>query len=263
MTINFNRIAIVADVASKTASEAYDKLSSMYQFAPERAITEGEVDVVVAIGGDGLMLKVLHRYLDQMVLFYGLNAGTVGFLLNPMNMDNLLERINSAQVFNLNPLQMKVTDTDDQVTTKLAINEISILRETNQAARLQVLVDEQERLERLVCDGVLVSTPAGSTAYNYAANGPIIPFTGNLLAMTPIAPFRPRRWHGALIPNHHKISIVNTDPYKRPISAVADFHEIREAVRVDIETLHNRPIRLLFDQGNSIEDKIMREMFIS
>lgn len=262
MTNNFTKIAIIADVASATASDAYDKLVSKYSLIAERDIETSDTEVILAIGGDGLMLKVLHRYINSNYHFFGLNAGTVGFLLNELNYDDLIERINFAQTVDINPLQMKVTDIDGVEHTKLAINEVSILRETNQAARLQILVNNKERLKQLVCDGVLVSTPVGSTAYNFAANGPIIPFDGNLLAMTPIAPFRPRRWSGALIPNHNEIVINNNDPYKRPISAVADFHEVRDAVKIVINTLTNRPIKLLFDHDNSIEDKITREMFI-
>lgn len=256
-----SKIAVVADLGSPLASKAYQELLSQYDFLSEGEIKKGEVDVIIALGGDGLMLKVLHRYLDYNVCFYGMNRGSIGFLMNTYEVPNLIARISNAVAYKLTPLEMKVTDIHGNTFNKLAINEVSLLRQTNQAAKIQISVANNISMEQLVCDGLLVSTPAGSTAYNFAANGPILPLNANLLALTPIAPFRPRRWRGALLTQDQTITLRNNEPLKRPVSASADFQECRDMQEMIILSRADKQLTLLFDQNNNIEDRIIKEMF--
>lgn len=255
------KIGCIADFSSKPAAKAYEDIMKQYNLIDANSLDLELCDAIVALGGDGLMLKVLHRYMGSNTKIYGMNRGSVGFLMNEYKPDNLIERINSANTYILHPLQMIVETSSSEVKQALAVNEVSLLRETNQAAKLQILVDDKLMLESLVADGIIVATPAGSTAYNYAANGPIIPLGGNLLSMTPISPFRPRRWRGALINKSKKITFNIMNAEKRPVSVVADFHEIRDIKSVTIIERSDIELNLLFDAENNIEDRIFKEQF--
>lgn len=260
----YNNIGIVADFSSKSASAAYTDIMQRYpNLIDANALDVANLDVVVALGGDGLMLKVMHRYIDSDVKIFGMNRGSVGFLLNKYSPENLVERIENASSITLYPLEMTVEDLNGEHRTALAINEVSLLRETNQSAKLRIVIDGVERMPQLVCDGILVSTPAGSTAYNFAANGPIIPLNANVLAMTPISPFRPRRWRGALLSHKNEIAIDIQEPEKRPVSAVADFHEVRDVRQVKIKQITDKFLTLLFDDESNIEERIIKEQFLT
>lgn len=251
-----NHIACVAD-QSAAAQEAKQDLEKIYDFCSLK-----KAEALIVLGGDGFMLHCLHSYMDLGIPFYGMNCGTVGFLLNEHRNQNLLHRINFASKETLHPLKMTAKDTKGNVHNALAINEVSLLRETRQAARIRVNIDEKTRLPELVCDGILVATPAGSTAYNLSVNGPIIPLGTDLLALTPISPFRPRRWRGALLPHKATVNFTVLDPKKRPVSAVADFTEIRDVVEVEITEDSDTHLQLLFDEGHSLEERVIREQFV-
>jgi NAD+ kinase len=221
-----------------------------------------EADVIVPLGGDGFMLETLHAHLDLARPIYGMNLGTVGFLLNAYSQDGLEERIARAQAVELYPLRMRTCLADGEIREAIGINEVSIYRETRQAARLRIAIDGVARLPELVCDGVLVSTPAGSTAYNLSAHGPIIPLGANLLALTPISPFRPRRWRGALLSSRSCFRIDTLEPMKRPVSAVADFTEVRDVTSVEVWEDRSISFHLLFDPEHNLEERILKEQFI-
>jgi NAD+ kinase len=252
------RLERIAIVASDTpdAREAAARLTARYATVPE-----GKADVIVALGGDGLMLETLHRNMQAPVPIYGMNRGSVGFLMNEYREDDLLERINRAEMTRIHPLAMVARDASGLDHKALAINEVSLFRQTHQAAKLKISVDMKERIEELVCDGVLVATPAGSTAYNLSAYGPILPINTPLLALTPISPFRPRRWRGALVPNRAKVVIDVLEAGKRPVSAVADNKETRSVVRVAIEEARHIDLYMLFDEGHSLDERIISEQF--
>jgi NAD+ kinase len=220
-----------------------------------------EADVIVALGGDGLMLQTLHKFMASGKPIYGMNRGTVGFLMNEYHEDGLQERLAAAEESLIHPLAMCAIDAHGTIHTGRAINEVSLFRQTNQAAHLRILVDGKERLAQLDGDGVMVATPAGSTAYNLSAQGPIIPIGAALLALTPISPFRPRRWRGALLPDTAIVAIEVLDPEKRPTAAVADHHEVRFVQRVDIHMEHKIAMRMLFDPGHNLDERILREQF--
>ncbi len=221
-----------------------------------------DADVIVPLGGDGFMLETLHAHLALAKPIYGMNLGTVGFLLNSYDLDEVPARIARAQRVVLYPLRMRACLRDGTTVEAIGINEVSIYRESRQAAQLSVAIDEVVRLPELVCDGILVATPAGSTAYNLSAHGPIIPLTATLLALTPISPFRPRRWRGALLPAATRFLIENLDPAKRPVSAVADFTEVRAVNRVEIRQDRSLSFHLLFDPEHNLEERILKEQFI-
>jgi NAD+ kinase len=221
-----------------------------------------EADVIVPLGGDGFMLETLHAHLALGRPMYGMNLGTVGFLLNGYGVDGLEERVERAQRVDLFPLRMRARLADGEEVEAIGINEVSIYRETRQAAQLKIAIDGVARLPELVCDGVLVATPAGSTAYNLSAHGPIIPLGANLLALTPISPFRPRRWRGALLPSQSRFRVDSLDPGKRPVSAVADFTEVRDVISVEIWEDRSLAFRLLFDPEHNLEERILKEQFI-
>src|SRR5262252_5493598 len=253
-----HRFKHIAFVASDTASaqKARQLLVRRYGDAlPETA------DVVVALGGDGLMLATLQRFMNTGKPIYGMHRGTVGFLMNEYSDRDLLERLAAAQVTVIHPLLMRARDVAGRVHRHRAINEVSLFRQTYQAARLRILVDGKERLEELVADGVLLATPAGSTAYNLSVQGPIIPIGAPLLALTPISPFRPRRWDGALLPDRARVTIEVLDPGKRPVAAVADHDEVRSVRSVDIGMDHATTMHMLFDPGHSLDERIIREQF--
>ncbi|MDX6748806.1 NAD kinase [Geminicoccaceae bacterium 1502E] len=221
-----------------------------------------EAEVIVALGGDGFMLETLHATLDRRVPIYGMNLGTVGFLLNEYRTAELVERVKEAAPVDLHPLRMRAELQDGSVRDGLGINEVSVFRETRQAASLSIDIDGICRLPQLVCDGVLVATPAGSTAYNLSAHGPIIPVGADLLALTPISPFRPRRWRGALLPSRSRFTIHVLDAAKRPVSAVADYTEVRDVVRVEVWQDPEVKVRLLFDPEHNLEERILKEQFV-
>ncbi len=251
------KIALVADDAAE-AVEALQALQSQYDHvSPERA------DIIIALGGDGFMLETLHKFMGKQIPVYGMNLGSVGFLMNKYSKANLLNRLERAEAVVLHPLDMVATSHNGEQVLAKAINEISLLRETRQAAKLRILVDGVVRIKELICDGVLIATPAGSTAYNLSAHGPIIPIGGNLLALTPISAFRPRRWHGALLPHTAKVSIEVIDPVKRPVIAAADFTEVRNVLKVEVRENTDIALRLLFDQEHNLEKRIINEQFLS
>lgn len=251
----FERIAFVASQTAE-ASEALARLSGRYgNIEPENA------DVVVALGGDGLMLQTLHRFMRAGKPIYGMHRGTVGFLMNDFQEDELKQRLAAAQTTLIHPLVMRTTDSEGRKHESYAINEVSLFRQSYQAARLRILIDGKERLTELVADGVMVATPAGSTAYNLSVQGPIIPINAPLLALTPISPFRPRRWRGALLPDDAQVTIEVLEPAKRPVAAVADHNEVRQVIAVDVHMDHQISMHMLFDPGHSLDERILREQF--
>ncbi|HVW92333.1 MAG TPA: NAD kinase [Devosia sp.] len=220
-----------------------------------------EATAVVALGGDGLMLQTLHRVMALGIPVYGMNFGSVGFLMNDFDADNLLERLAAAKPTRIFPLEMDVTDIEGRHHTALALNEVSLFRATYQAVKVEILVDGQTRMDELICDGVLLATPAGSTAYNLSAHGPIIPITAPLLALTPISPFRPRLWRGAILSNRAVVTFRTREPEKRPVSAVADNVEFTHVVEVVAREDRSRSVTLLFDPGSSLEERVLIEQF--
>lgn len=253
------RIACLSDNTPK-AQAAYSELCTKYSFI-DIAGKRTKPDVIVALGGDGFMLQVLHRYMHRNIPVYGMNCGTVGFLLNSFHADNLLERIQNARRATLHPLVMYARTADGKERQELAINEVSLFRESRQAAKIRVSIDHVVRVHDLIADGILVATPAGSTAYNFSAGGPIIPLNGGLLALTPIAPFRPRRWGGALLNHQSSITFEVLDAEKRPVSAVADFTEVRDVISVSVFEDRKISLSLLFDPEHNLEERIMSEQF--
>jgi NAD+ kinase len=251
----FKRIAFAAS-ETPAAQRARRRLIERYGDAEAE-----KADVIVALGGDGLMLATLQRYMNSGKPIYGMHRGTVGFLMNEFSEQGLLERLAAAHVTVIHPLLMRARDAKDKVHRHHAINEVSLFRQSYQVARLRILIDEKERLAELVGDGVLLSTPAGSTAYNLSVQGPIIPIDAPLLALTPISPFRPRRWRGALLPDRAQVTIEVLDAVKRPVAAVADHNEVRSVRSVDIGMDHSVSMHMLFDPGHSLEDRILSEQF--
>jgi NAD+ kinase len=224
-------------------------------------VDAADADVIIALGGDGLMLQTLHASMKDGTPIFGMNCGSVGFLMNRYEEDNLLERLEQAKLSLLHPLKMTATSADGQTHEALAINEVSLLRESAQAAKLKISIDDRVRMEELICDGVLVSTPAGSTAYNLSAHGPILPIEAALLALTPISAFRPRRWRGAILPEVAKVSISMLENEKRPVSAVADHAEFRNIVKVDIQQDRRHQLFMMFDADHSLDERILTEQF--
>ena len=250
------RIAFTASNAP-IAQAALAALSRRYGDHAEQG-----ADVIVALGGDGFMLATLHRTQDNPAPVYGMNRGTVGFLMNEYSEHGLEERLEAAEEAVINPLSMRAETADGVVHQALAINEVSLLRAGPQAARLRISVDGKLRMAELVCDGALVATPAGSTAYNYSAHGPILPIGSDVLALTAMAAFRPRRWRGALVPNTSLVSFDVLDPDKRPVMAEADSRAVRDVLRVDIRSEPSIAHRVLFDPGHGLEERLIREQFV-
>ena len=220
-----------------------------------------EASVIVALGGDGFMLETLHGFLGRGIPIYGMNFGSIGFLMNELHEANLIEKLDAAKPAKIYPLLMRA-ETAHGMETALSFNEVSLLRQTRQAAKLRISLDGQVRLDELICDGIMVSTPAGSTAYNLSAHGPILPIDAALLAMTPISPFRPRRWRGALLPHQAQIRIDILEAEKRPVSAGADNLEVRDVKRVHIAEDRTTSMTMLFDAGHSLDERILREQFL-
>jgi NAD+ kinase len=249
------RIAFVASEAP-VAGAARDRLAARYGAAPL-----AQADVVVALGGDGFMLQTLHAVQDAGTPVYGMNRGTVGFLMNAYGEEALPDRLAAAEHAVINPLRMRAATTAGAVEEALAINEVSLLRAGPQAAKLRVLVDGKLRMEELVCDGALVATPAGSTAYNYSAFGPILPIGSEVLALTAIAPFRPRRWRGALLPKTAVVRFEVIEPDRRPVRADADSRPVRDAAWVEVRSEPRVRHHLLFDPGHGLDERLIREQF--
>lgn len=254
--MSFEKIAFVAaDVAP--AQEALAELAALYGNADP-----AEADVIVPLGGDGFMLETLHRYIARHVPVYGMHRGSVGFLMNNFATQNLRERLEAAEAVTLRLLRMTAWTLDGTASDALAINEVSLLRESRQAAKVRVRVDDVVRLDELICDGILVSTPAGSTAYNLSAHGPIIPLGSDLVALTPISAFRPRRWRGALLSAATRVTFEILEPEKRPVSAVADYTEVRDVRKVEVAQDADHSLTLLFDPEHNLEERIVREQFL-
>ena len=245
-------------VAAETdkARAVRDRLVQQYGEVPFE-----QADVVVTVGGDGIVLQALHRCLVRQLPVYGLNCGSVGFLTNAFHEDRLIDRLLRAEEVDLHPLAMAAHRANGETELALAINEVSLLRQTRQSAKLRILVDGVERMRELICDGVLVASPAGSTAYNLSAHGPILPIGTPLLALTPISAFRPRRWRGALLPHEVTVTMEVLEHNKRPVSATADYTEVRDVLRVTVREDRSRTLRLLFDPEHNLEERILKEQF--
>lgn len=253
------RIACVADTSDK-AQAALAELSRVYDFV--ELGKKQKPDAILVLGGDGFMLEALHQHMARNIPFYGMNCGTVGFLLNQYRPEQLIERITNAKSTHLHPLRMFARCVNGKHHELLAINEVSLLRQTKQAARLRVTVDHVVRIQEMVADGIMVATPAGSTAYNSSAGGPIMPISANLIALTPLSPFRPRRWKGALLPHETSIYFEVLDPDKRPVSAVADYTELRDVTSVSVTEHRKQTITLLFDPEHHLEERLIHEQFM-
>jgi len=255
ITRTFQSIAFVASDVPE-ARQALERLAARYGNVEPRT-----ADAIVALGGDGLMLQTLHQHLDDGVPIYGMNRGSTGFLMNDYSEEDLRGRLARAEINVIHPLAMRAVDAAGREHQALAFNEVSLFREIYQAAKLKITIDGRVRLPELICDGVLVATPAGSTAYNLSAYGPILPINAPLLALTPISPFRPRRWRGALLPNVAKIRFDVLEPDKRPVSAVADHAETRAVASVEVEQATGIDLYMMFDPGHSLDERILSEQF--
>lgn len=255
---NFKQLAILAS-ATKEAQEAEALLRKQYEFAPL-----DKADIIIVLGGDGHMLQTLHHMLEENhnLPVYGMNLGTLGFLMNSWNPEQLHKRLARAKKFTVTPLSMTATTVSGEKFTLPAINEVSLLRETRQAAKIAITVNSRQVISELVCDGILVATPAGSTAYNLSASGPILPLDSSLFALTPISPFRPRRWKGAILPDRYVIRLDILEAGKRPVSAVADQREIRDVAQVEVALDPTKALCLLFDPEHALDDRIAMEQFI-
>lgn len=260
--MKYKNIAIVAD-ESPFAQASAESLKEQYKLLDitQDNIKPEDVDALIVVGGDGFMLQTLHEHISDGLPVYGLNMGTIGFLLNEYSENNLIDRVNEAVDTKIHPLKMCCTLENGESREVLAINEVSLLRMTGQAAKIGVSIDEASHMREMICDGVLVATPAGSSAYNYSNGGMVMPIGANLLALTPISPFRPRRWKGALLPNNTKIKFDILKSWKRPVKAVADNFEVNNVTSVEVFLDTTRTIHLLFDKGHSLEDRIMKEQF--
>jgi NAD+ kinase len=256
---DFERIALLASPVDK-AQEVARQLTDAAEWAPLE-----EAEAAVVLGGDGFMLQTLHHMLDEgrVIPAYGINLGTVGFLMNPHRSGNIAARLAKARHIAVAPLRMTAVTQDGAHHVHNAINEVSLLRETRQTAKIEVTVNDRVRIPELACDGVLVATPAGSTAYNLSASGPILPLTSNLLALTPISPFRPRRWRGAILPDQSNVTLRVLEPAKRPVAAVADQKEVRDIAEVRLAIDHGSELMLLFDPGHSLDERIVSEQFLA
>lgn len=241
--------------AATDATQALDAMRARHDDAgPEAA------DIVIALGGDGFMLQTLHTFTDKGKPIYGMNLGSVGFLMNEYRQEDLLKRLAAAEKAEIHPLIMQA-HTAEGITEARAFNEVSLLRQTRQAAKIRIMVDGKPRISELICDGVLVSTPAGSTAYNLSAHGPILPIDAALLALTPISVFRPRRWRGALLPHRAKVQFEILENGKRPVSAVADDFEVRDVIAVDVAEDRSTAMTMLYDAGHNLDERILSEQF--
>lgn len=255
MPKSFDKIAFVSS-GTADADAAAKALRLRYGDANLDA-----ADAVIALGGDGLMLQTLHDVMDLNLPVYGMNYGSIGFLMNDFSSDDLPQRLAAANATEIFPLSMQVTDVEGKSYTALALNEVSLFRSSFQAAKIAIVVDGKTRLEELICDGVLLATPAGSTAYNLSAHGPILPIDSPLLALTPISPFRPRRWRGAILSNNAVVNFKTHEPDKRPVSAVADNIEFNNISEVTVHQDMSHKVTLLFDPGHGLEERVLNEQF--
>lgn len=255
--VSFEKICFLASEAPE-AQDAMRNLRHRYGHVPP-----AEADAIVALGGDGFMLHTLHGTMALDVPVYGMNCGTVGFLMNDYGDEDLRGRLARARRAVINPLRMQAIDRSGSTIEALAINEVSLLRETRQAAKIRILLDGEVRMPELICDGVLVATPAGSTAYNLSAHGPILPIGARLMALTPISAFRPRRWRGAILPWEARVRFEVLEFDKRPVSATADYIEVRDVRQVDVASAPEIEIKLLYDPGHGLEERLLREQFAS
>ncbi|MCF6226672.1 MAG: NAD kinase [Xanthomonadales bacterium] len=253
--MSLNNIHFLGSEHAETPA-AIKKLKLMYGHAELDT-----ADVIVALGGDGFMLRVLHRIVDSGLPVYGMRMGRIGFLMNGYQDGKLLERLEQSSSVRLNPLRMTATTADGSEHEALAINEVSLLRQSNQAAHLRLSINASVKIDELVADGILVSTAAGSTAYNFSARGPILPLGTGALAVTPISPFRPRRWHGAVLPSEASVEIDILQAERRPVSATADYIEFRDVIRVKVVEDAATVLTLMFDQDHSLEERILNEQF--
>lgn len=248
---------------SFAASNAPEAQTALKELTKRYGNAKADADVIVALGGDGLMLQTVHKNHKRGLPIYGMNCGSVGFLMNEYSPADFLERLDITEAQAIHPLKMKVKTASGKSQTALAFNEVSMLRETRQAAKLRISIDGIVRLEELICDGVLLSTPAGSTAYNLSVNGPILPIDAALLALTPISAFRPRRWRGALLPHSAKVVFEILEADKRPVSAVADHTEVREVTEVSVAEDTSASVTILFDPDRSLQERILAEQFVT
>jgi NAD+ kinase len=255
--VSLPRVAFVASDAEAAQLAVVDLRREYGTIEPEDA------EVIVPLGGDGFMLETLHRFFGKGVPIFGMHRGSVGFLMNPYQLEGLAERLETAQPVTLHPLEMTTWDERGKVEKAIAFNEVSLLRETRQGAKLKISVDGVVRLDELMADGILLSTPVGSTAYNLSAQGPIIPLDAQILALTPISAFRPRRWRGALLSHRAKVRIDCLETDKRPISAVADFTEVRDITAVEIYEKRDVSVTLLFDHDANLQERIFKEQFMT
>lgn len=244
-----------------TASAAPEAQAALRSLRARYGEAGPEAEVIVALGGDGHMLQTLHENMVRNLPIYGMNCGSVGFLMNDFELDSLSERLARAEAALIHPLHMEAKLESGEIAQALAINEVSLLRETRQAAKLRISVDGRVRMEELICDGILISTPAGSTAYNLSAHGPIVPIDARLLPLTPISAFRPRRWRGALLHHEATVRFEILEPEKRPVSATADHQEFRRILDVVVEEHRTITITMLFDEGHSLNERILKEQF--
>jgi NAD+ kinase len=251
----YERLAFVASPGTEAQAARMALTAAYGDHSPDDA------DAIVALGGDGLMLQTMHQHMRSGKPIYGMHRGTVGFLMNEYNSGDLKQRLAAARVTVIHPLLMRTTGVQGGHHLHHAINEVSVFRQTHQAARLRIVVDDLERMSELVADGVMVATPAGSTAYNLSVGGPILPINTALMALTPISPFRPRRWRGALLPDGARVVIEVLESEKRPVAAVADHYEARDVKRVEVVSDKSIAIKMLFDPGHSLEERILREQF--
>lgn len=260
--MQYQKIAIIADdteLAQKRARE----LITRYQFiflAKNQELAK-DIDLILVLGGDGFMLHCLHDYLHLNIPIYGINCGTVGFLLNHFDSEHLMTKLSKAVETITHPLEMKAKVLNGEEKIYHAINEVSLFRKTNQATKVKITINKEVRLPELVCDGVLLSSPAGSSAYNASVNGPILPIGSNILALTPISPFRPKKWGGAILPSNAIVEFTVLEPNLRPVNAVADFFEVEQITSVIIKERSDISIRLLFDENHSLEERIIKEQF--
>ena len=250
----------IAFISSQTpeARMAAEHLAALYGQE-----SEDSAEVIVALGGDGFMLQMLHRFMSSGKRIFGMNRGSVGFLMNEYRDEGLRERIAAAIPETIRPLEMIATSANGKTYAAKAINEVSLLRQSYQAAKIRIIVDGKERLDELICDGVMLATPAGSTAYNLSAQGPILPLDAPLLALTPVSAFRPRRWRGALLPDQSVVELEILEHEKRPVNAVADHNEVKTVVHVSIRQSQSATVTLLFDEGHSWDERILAEQFLN
>jgi NAD+ kinase len=259
LVTKFHNLSCIAD-NTKKAQQAYKYLIKRHSFC-NILNNEDNIDAIIALGGDGFMLHSLHKYMHLNIPIFGINCGTIGFLMNDFTKEDLHVRLQQSKRTYIHPLKMIAITKDNNQHELIAVNEVYIFRQTNQVAKIKIYVDGAARINEMVGDGILVATSAGSSAYNFSAGGPIIPLESNILSMTPISPFRPRRWRGALLPHTVSIKFEILENDKRPVSAVADFNEIRDVIKVEIKEDHSNKICLLFDPDHSLEERIIREQF--